>query len=44
MYFRGGETDASGSYWCVSTQHSLGPDGVVVDAQECILGRTCFKG
>jgi hypothetical protein len=48
MYFHGAEAAgfdySSGSYWCLCTQQTTGPDGRVVDAQECNSVRTCFKG
>lgn len=48
MYFRGAEGTgfdcSSGVFWCLNTQTSLGPDGAMVDAEECTAGRACFKG
>ncbi len=29
--------------WCNLTQHVIGPDKSLVDRQECISGRGCFK-
>jgi len=31
------------SYWCALTQRVLGPDGRVVDLENCQPGRACFK-
>jgi hypothetical protein len=31
------------SYWCAVTQRVLGPDGQLVDLENCQTGRACFK-
>jgi len=33
---------SSGHFWCVKTQHLIGPDGKVVGREECSMGRECF--
>ena len=35
--------DASQHVWCRRTQQVLGPDGDVVDVQDCRRGRSCFE-
>jgi hypothetical protein len=30
-------------FWCMKTQLGLGPDGKVVDNQECNPSRPCYK-
>ena len=30
-------------YWCAITQRVLGPDGQVVDLENCGSSRACFK-
>lgn len=34
--------DASNSVWCARTGGVIGPDGQVVDAEDCCGERTCF--
>jgi hypothetical protein len=29
--------------WCNKTQHVLGPDKALVDRQDCVEGRGCFR-
>ena len=29
--------------WCNKTQHTIGPDRLLVDRQSCIEGRECYK-
>jgi hypothetical protein len=31
----------STSYWCVCTQRPFGPDGLPVNARDCVRGRGC---
>ena len=35
--------DASRHCWCGETMQALGPDGDVVDPEDCRAGRACFK-
>lgn len=35
--------DASNDCWCARTQMRLGPDDQRVDAEDCRVGRTCFR-
>lgn len=35
--------DASQSCWCRRTMQALGPDGEVVDPDDCRLGRGCYE-
>ncbi len=35
--------DASRHVWCRRTQQALGPDGGVVDVEDCRSGRSCFE-
>lgn len=35
--------DASRHVWCRRTQQALGPDGAVVDVEDCRSGRSCFE-
>lgn len=35
--------DASGHCWCRRTQQAVGPDGEVVDPEDCRAGRSCFQ-
>ena len=30
------------NYWCAMTQRVIGPDGQVVDLENCKPGRACF--
>jgi hypothetical protein len=32
-----------GLFWCQTTQNCLGPDGTLVDRDECHPGRPCFR-
>ena len=32
-----------GPCWCIHTMNCLGPDGQVVDRENCLTGRTCYK-
>jgi len=31
------------NYWCAMTQRVIGPDGEIVDLEDCKPGRACFK-
>ena len=33
----------SGICWCVHTQNCLGPDGGIVNMENCKPGRECFR-
>ena len=33
----------SGHFWCVHTQTVIGPDGKVVDEENCQSSRMCFE-
>ncbi|MFB3923380.1 MAG: hypothetical protein ACE145_16785 [Terriglobia bacterium] len=33
----------SGHFWCVHTQTILGPDGKIVNDEECGSSRMCFE-
>jgi hypothetical protein len=35
--------DASNRCWCARTSGQLGPDGDVVDPDDCVEGRTCWR-
>ena len=35
--------DGSNHCWCRRTMQVLGPDGEVVDPEECRAGRSCFE-
>jgi hypothetical protein len=35
--------DVSGRTWCKLTMDSLGPDGRIVDPEDCRPGRKCFE-
>lgn len=35
--------DASQSCWCRRTMQALGPDGEVVDPDDCRAGRGCYE-
>jgi hypothetical protein len=35
--------DGSNHCWCRRTMQVLGPDGEVVDPEECRAGRSCFQ-
>ncbi len=39
------ESDPSAAehLWCAKSQHSLGPDGKLVDKWECNPARSCYK-
>lgn len=30
-------------FWCVKSQHALGPDGKLVDKYECNPARGCYR-
>ncbi len=30
-------------FWCVKSQHALGPDGKLVDKYECNPARSCYS-
>ena len=34
---------SDGICWCSVTQECLGPDGAVVEKEDCIPGRECFE-
>jgi|FLOH01.1.fsa_nt_gi hypothetical protein len=36
--------DASNDCWCKETMQRVGPDGVVVDPEDCQKGRGCYNG
>ena len=33
----------SGIYWCSHSQNCLGPDGGIVNLENCKQGRACFQ-
>jgi len=33
----------TGTYWCLKTMQTAGPDDGLVHPQECKVGRSCFK-
>jgi len=33
----------SGIFWCIHTQNCIGPDGQVVEPQNCTPGRSCHQ-
>ncbi len=35
--------NGSGIYWCVYTQHCLGPDGAAAEPEACRPGRRCYE-
>jgi hypothetical protein len=35
--------DGSGRCWCQHTQDSIGPDGELVDTEDCLAGRGCWE-
>ncbi|MAE28231.1 MAG: hypothetical protein QF724_04170 [Planctomycetota bacterium] len=35
--------DASGHCWCRCTMLSVGPDGEIVDPEDCRAGRDCYQ-
>ena len=35
--------DASQSCWCRRTMQALGPDGSIVDPDDCRAGRACYE-
>jgi len=35
--------DASNDCWCKTTQQRVGPDGQLVDPEDCQAGRACFE-
>jgi hypothetical protein len=35
--------DASQSCWCRQTMQSVGPDGAIVDPEDCRSGRGCYE-
>lgn len=36
--------DGSGHSWCQHTMDAVGPDGALVDPQDCQNSRRCFEG
>jgi hypothetical protein len=34
---------AGGPYWCLKTMRSEGPDGMIVQPEECTDERSCFE-
>jgi hypothetical protein len=35
--------DASGHSWCRKTMLTVGPDGEIVDPEDCRAGRVCYR-
>jgi hypothetical protein len=35
--------DGSNHCWCRETQQVIGPDGGVVDPEDCVAGRSCYN-
>jgi hypothetical protein len=35
--------DGSRHCWCRSTMEAVGPDGALVDPEDCRVGRSCFR-
>ncbi len=35
--------DESGHCWCYHTQHAIGPDGELVQPQDCTPSRSCYR-